>query len=481
MKLFTKILALVLAVLTLVSLVACNNTTPTDPSSKDPSNNVKPTNPDDPSKRRTITIGVHWEWHYDSNDDDPTDDPAYAGTVQDQMRYEVVDYIEKTYNVNIEFVDLTWDGVRESINTSVLAGTPECDLYLVDPAAGISAVTNGLALDLKTVLPADADILSDQKIMSYLDLGDGKASLMYSVKAENQVADTYPLAFNKQLLEEANLEDPRELYARGEWTWDKFVEYCRKLTKDTDGDGEPDQYGFDGFIDDYLPGLLMSNGATIAATDKETLSSAATGQVLDFIYKLYNEYKVAKPVDPSQDGWYDLGRTDYRKGNIGFWVSAAWMTGTDYDWDGSVGTTLNFDTVYVQWPVGPSGNKDTNGGKMVGGGTASYFIIPYGVEDPELVYNVWEAYNNWYMGDTSIRDDKEALWWWYAVTAKNPDLQEENFAIMKELGSKENYDLYGALGLEWQLPELLTGTMTAAQFQETYRQEVQNKLDEMLG
>ena len=242
-------------------------------------------------------------------------DPAYSGSISDQMRFENVKYVEEKYNVKFEYVNLTYAGVKESINTSILAGTPDCDIYLCELAFGIPAAISGLAMDLKTVLPADADVLADQTILSYLDLGDGKASLMKQVKAENAVEATYPLAFNVEMLEDNNLEDPRELYARGEWTWDKFVEYCQVLTQDTDGDGVTDQYGFDGFAKDVIGQLMLSNGASIASGTTETLSSAATGEVLQFYSDLFNTYNVAAPYEFGDAG--DVMRFRYREGKVG--------------------------------------------------------------------------------------------------------------------------------------------------------------------
>ena len=37
-------------------------------------------------------------------------------------------------------------------------------------------------------------------------------------------AGATPKAWNKQMLEDAGLENPNDLYARGEWTWDKWRE-----------------------------------------------------------------------------------------------------------------------------------------------------------------------------------------------------------------------------------------------------------------
>lgn len=427
---------------------------------------------------RTITIGVWWDFYYDSTHESEESDPAYSGSLSDQMRFENVKYVEEKYNVRFEYVNMTYAGVKESINTSILAGTPDCDVYLCELAFGIPAAISGLAMDLKTVLPADADVLSDQTVLSYLDLGDGKASLMKQVKAENAVEATYPLAFNVEMLEDNNLEDPRELYARGEWTWDKFIEYCQVLTQDTDGDGVTDQYGFDGFSKDVLGQLMLSNGASIASGTTETLSSAATGEVLQFYSDLYNTYNVAAPYEFGDSG--DVMRFRYRDGYVGFWPGAAWIASTnaDYDWDGSVGSTLEFETAYVQWPVGPSGNQETNKGKFTAG---SFWLIPNGVEDPEFVYEVFEAVSNWYHDDVSIRDDKETMWWWYAVTAGDEDLQEENFQVMFDMGTREQFDLWDSVNVEMDLESLIRGDMTAAQMQETYRQEYQAGLDAYFG
>lgn len=170
----------------------------------------------------------------------------------------------------------------------------------------------------------------------------------------------------------------------------------------------------------------------------------------------------------------------YRDGKAGFWPGAAWIASTnaDYDWDGSVGSTLEFETAYVQWPVGPSGNQETNKGKFTAG---AFWMIPNGVEDPKFVYNVFEAVSNWYHDDVSIRDDKETMWWWYAVTAGDEDLQEENFQVMFDMGTREQFDLWDSVNVEMDLESLIRGDMTAAQMQETYRQQYQDGLDGYFG
>lgn len=478
MNMFKKFMAVLLAVMMVFSLAACaggSENGDTTPSDSQPQAGGENSNS---GEKRVITIGLWWDIYYDSTHTALEDDPAYVGSEADQMRFDIVKKIEETYNVEFQYVNLTYTGITESINNSILAGTPDCDIYMCDLTMGIPAAMNNLAVDLKTILPGDADVLSTQQNLNYLDLGDGKACLMKQVRGENVVADTYPLAFNKQMLEDAGLEDPRELYARGEWTWDKFVEYCQTLTQDTDGDGVTDQYGFTGFKEDVVRQLMLSNGASIASGDTQTLDSNAVTEALQFYSDLYNVYNVCEPYTWEDNG--DVMRFSYRNGHVAFWPSAAWIAASnaDYDWDGSTGVTLDFDTVYVQWPVGYSGNKETNKGELTGG---SFWFIPVGVEDPELVYNVFEMLTNWYCDDIELRDDIETMWWWYASTAKEEQIQYDNYDVMFDMGSKEQFDLYPNLGVQWDLESLINGSMTAAQFVETYKNEFQAAIDAYFG
>lgn len=489
MKNMKRFLALGLAAMMTLSMAGCGNSdsaatsnTP-EAGAKVETTAAEATKTDDTAKadtasgdKRIINIGSWWTQYYDSSHESVEDDPSYSGLDVAHLKFDNVAKIEETYNCEFYWQNLTYAGVQESINNSILAGDPDCDIYLVELSFGIPAALNGLALDLKTVLPEDDDLFTTQNNIKYLDLGDGKACILKRVEAASTVEATYPLAFNKQMLEDNNLEDPRELYARGEWTWDKFIEYCQTLTQDTDGDGQIDQYGYCGFINETFEQLMMSNGANVASGKTEELSSAATGEALQMISDMYNTYNVCYPYDFESGDDSTTMRGQYREGNIGFFPMAAWIAAdkADYDYNGANGSTLSFDTVYVQWPVGPSGDAATNAGKVSAG---EYYIIPNGVEDPETVYHVLYDMWNWYDGDTAVRDDEETLFWWYAVTAKDENLQNENFDVMYDVGSRETFELWNSIGITYDWSGLIKGEVTPAQFQETYKNQVQDALD----
>ena len=70
---------------------------------------------------------------------------------------------------------------------------------------------------------------------------------------------------------------------------------------------------------------------------------------------------------------------------VAFWVSASWIQ------QGNSSSDLGFEFGVVPWPVGPSGNQETNSQIAVAG---NWSIIPAGVERPELVYQVFKEYTN---------------------------------------------------------------------------------------
>lgn len=171
---------------------------------------------------------------------------------------------------------------------------PDCDIYEVDMQFGVPAALNGYAAALEDVLPADADVLSDRNILKTVDIGSDKSYLFKVVSLSDQLGGS-PLGFNMDMINEAGLENPQDLWDRGEWTWDKFEEYCVALTKDTNGDGVTDVYGYGGWWTTMLSNLMMSNNASIASSKTETLSSPETGEVLKpFFTRLYKNRVLGK-------------------------------------------------------------------------------------------------------------------------------------------------------------------------------------------
>lgn len=342
---------------------------------------------------REIKVGLWWDYYYTSEHTDISDDPGLSNPETAQMRLDNVRRIEEKYNVKIKFVNLGWEGIIESINTSITAGTPECDIYYTDLQFGIPAAVNGLAQDLTSFVSADSDLFTDQTILKPLEALGGTYFFAEQGLPQNGIF----MGYNATMLDELGLEDPQALYARGEWTWDKFAEYAAAGTQDVDNDGTVDVYGYGGVFTDFVNGLLRNNGANLAATKTEGLSSQATVETFEFIDRIYNQDKSGRPWN--WDDWND-NLLAWADGKVMFWTGQAWLLKQEADAAVAEGAELPFEYHVVPYPIGPSGD-----GTVSSPVSGNWYIVPVGVKEPEKVFQIFEEFSNWHQGDTELRDD----------------------------------------------------------------------------
>ena len=390
------------------------------------------------------------------------------------MQLDNVRALEEKYNCKIEFKNLTWNGVIESINVSILGGTPDCDIYMADLQFGLPAVLNGYAMPISQFADADSDIFTDQEVMTSLNVLGMDETYLFSQYYEN--TDAWMLGFNMDAINEAGLENPQDLYDRGEWTWDKFLEYCKVLTKDTDGDGAVDRYGYTGWWTNLFSYLLLSNGAQAAGEAKEGFSSEETREVLELINTLYAE-GYARPWD---DKNWDINNFSAADQEAVFWLGVHWVEQGNFVHDDG---TTDFTIGMVPFPIGPHGNKDTNKTRVAAG---NWMFIPVGTKDPDMVYDVYYDWCNWFGYGTrddykSYRDDTE--WAENMMTSGNDmELSARNFDYLVEMSKKPYLDLWNAVGVDLGVHSLAVqdGT-TPAQLQEEHSVQLQEALDAYLG
>jgi sn-glycerol 3-phosphate transport system substrate-binding protein len=79
-------------------------------------------------------------------------------------------------------------------------------------------------------------------------------------------------------------------------TWDELVTAAKALTKDTNGDGKPDQWGFNTHTDThwYFSAMLMQNGGKVLSDDgkKVVYNGPEALETLQFWGDLVNKHKV---------------------------------------------------------------------------------------------------------------------------------------------------------------------------------------------
>lgn len=139
--------------------------------------------------------------------------------------------------------------------------------------------------------------------------------------------------YNRDLLKANGVTaDMEALVKNGGWTFDKFREFAKKTTKDTNGDGVYDTFGM-GFSDpDYAAlNFIAANGGGLAGYQNgkvvETFSNEQTLAALNFYNQLINQDKVAKISDSlrKEGGSSDVDMdTLFVNGKMAFYVTESW-------------------------------------------------------------------------------------------------------------------------------------------------------------
>lgn len=408
---------------------------------------------------RTIKIGLWWDEFYDSEYQSLEDITAAGGSYDNaetaQMKLDAVRQVEERWNCRIDYVNLGWQGTIDSIGTSVTNGTPDCDIYLTDLQFGIAPVINGYAQKISDIASEDSDIRNDQIVFTRFPVLGNDDYLFYG--SSSIPGGAIYLAYNASMLDELGLEAPESLAEKGEWTWDKFADYCSQLTRDIDGDGNMDVYGYGSTSNRTISGFLASNNAQVAASSTEGLSDAKTMETFNYIDRLYNVDGTARPYT---DDWSDQENALFQNKAAFAFVNHYQLRDRDVDYDIRI----------CPAPTGPSGD-----GSMTPIQMNNCYFIPVGVEDAASVYQVFEELNNWFDYDTSYRDD--------ATSFESAFVDEEQLELAYAEGAKSNEDMWSNVincpvnDVFWAI--VVNKEMSVSQAIESYKQQMQDALDSM--
>lgn len=167
---------------------------------------------------------------------------------------------EKTHpNVKIRLNASLGDTGYEAKLMTLIAGQIAPDIVHVTQQNFPMLASKGILMDLNPF------IAQDRKF----DLNDYFEPVMDGMRFQNKLFglpsdfSTIVLVYNKDMFDKYGVP-----YPDGSWDWDKFLWAARKLTRDTDGDGVPDQFGFVN-VNAYnrWPAWVWMNGGEIMSPD----------------------------------------------------------------------------------------------------------------------------------------------------------------------------------------------------------------------
>jgi len=260
---------------------------------------------------------------------------------------------------SFEIIELAgYDDIFPLVVSNIMAGNKAYSMYEVDLAMATTLFKQGLlfpvgnsrAVNMKNrEMVAGVAQVYDSIVEEFLTFGGVQYG--WQMGLPNDGWGTTMLFFNPAHLVAAGMH-PEHLYnlqRDNNWTWDSFLEVCRRLTRDTTGDGIIDTYAV--HIDDaraFLQGLVYGNGANFVTLDAQGRAHLATNspaflEAFAFFNQLINEGLVA--TTPT----YDWGQnwTAFVDGRIAMTFDPEWRKGQMNE---------NFEAGYVLPPRGPRQN-----------------------------------------------------------------------------------------------------------------------------
>jgi sn-glycerol 3-phosphate transport system substrate-binding protein len=314
-----KLIALLLAVVMILSMVACNPdtpSTPTEPNDTTPSTPSTPDNPTDPTNptepdpyaglNKEIYVDKDWNILQAKHDKEVTITMWIPNSATSTMGVAIqaladkfnaeqkVKYPGKNITVVIEFQNKSGT-LNEKLQAAILAGNNP-----VISAVGVSSVPlyEARALDLRNVFTYDELTQQSQGMMQY-SLYNGKYMLNpYFPSASNIII------YNKTLMESkgVTMPDVNALLADPEnsnWTWDTFKAAAKAVTDEANG-----VYGFASNSLDPVGMMFQQGGALYNSTVTELkfVGDERFAKGLEFWRSLVTEGCMLNPNSRSNHG-----------------------------------------------------------------------------------------------------------------------------------------------------------------------------------
>lgn len=255
--------------------------------------------------------------------------------------YAIIDEVIKQFEAENPGVKVKYiSGIKKEDYSEWLAERfidgNEPDVFMVlaedfNLYASIEALEN-----LECFMANDKDFSADVYYPAAFNFGKYE-NVSYALPSESTLTFMF---VNKTLLDKEGIALPSN-----DWTWKDFLEICRKVTRDTDGDGVPDQFGC---YDYSWQQAAISNGVKFFRDNGKTsyFADLRMEEAIKFMMELrgVNGGFAISPKD------FDVGRVAFRPFTL-----AEYRTYKPYPWRIKKYTSFEWDC--IKMPAGSSGGN----------------------------------------------------------------------------------------------------------------------------
>ena len=239
----------------------------------------------------------------------------------------VADFEAANPNIKVDVQVSDWDSYWTKLKTLLAANTPP-DVFAMDAPLFMDYQSRGVLLNLQPYIdknPGMLDGLYPNTLTAYQS-PDGYFGLPRDFQ-------TIVVFYNKDMFDKAGVAHPKP-----GWTYDDLRATAKSLTKDTNGDGKIDQFGY--VIDpwDFEPGMSeiiwAYGGDLINADHTETLlGEPKARQAFQFLHDMMFVDKSIPDPNTTQQYGTDL----FLAGNAAMMAMGHWAipsySGATFKWD----------------------------------------------------------------------------------------------------------------------------------------------------
>ncbi|MFE5290999.1 ABC transporter substrate-binding protein [Isoptericola sp. NPDC056618] len=409
-----------------------------------------------------------------SGTDDGTLTFMFRGGDDEKKAYqEAIDRFTEDTGVKVKMIVTSADQYAQKLQAAV-AGNKVPDVFYIEQASLQSYVSSGVLMDITDQVAeqgVDLDNIWPYGVDSYRF--DGTTQGTPEGKLYGLPKDIGPFAFgyNADLLEKAGVErpDPDEPL-----TWDEWLKICEKLTQDTDGDGETDQWGTGLNVQWNSQAFVWSNGGDWTNEDhtQVTVDTPEFAEAIQFIADLTADGVTPNPEQAQTLDTYQR----FMAGEIGFFPVGPW--------DMSAYNDLDFEYDLMPWPVGKTGEPATWVGSL-GIGVSNTTDLPEDAVKLATYLSTDEAAQQTLVdANVQIPNRIDTAKEWAAEAEKDDAVEPKNRQEFLDIAEDYGREMPASFtyGAEWYdelwvgIQPVLDGKQKAAD----YLAEVQPRMQELL-
>lgn len=423
----------------------------------------------------TIVLGACGSGSKDKSDSNGNDELTFMfrGGEDEKKAYSAaIKKFEEAEDVKVKIISTDADQYATKLQAAISGGNLP-DVFYIEQSSLMPYVDNGVLLDITDeVEKSDFDLSNvwEYGVNSYRYDGEKVGSgALYGLPKD---VGPFALGYNKQMFKDAGIELPDK---DKPYTWEEFAKVSQALTKDTDGDGELDQWATGFNVNWSLQAFAWSNGGDWINEDKTkvVVDTPEFAESLQFFADLQNKYKVTPSISDAQT--LDTYQR-WMNGEIAFFPVGPW--------DMSTYAGLDFEYDLIPWPAGSTGRPATYVGSL-GIGVSSK------TKSPEKAVKLVEYLSASEEGQQQLVDAQiqipnliDMAEKWASATDKVPNNKEEFLQIVQDYGrpmpaaATYNAEWYDEFFINIQ--SVLDGDQTAADYVKEVQPRMQAKLDEAI-